>query len=172
MCRCHNYVMVSRLPLALFLYLAALAALLSSGCAVVETGASVVKSTASVATATVGVATTVVGTTVTAGSAAVSAASTAKSVTVAAVGTAVAAGSLAVTGVQSMAQARRADDMATASVVATAPDRFSAVDGRKWVTKHCADIVVGQPGLWVALRSGENEIRISAGMSCPVLLLE
>ena len=147
-------------------------AVLASGCAVVETGATVAKATASVAGATVGVASTVVGTTVTAGSAAVSAASAAKSVTVAAVGTAVAVGSFAVSGAQAMASSRRADDVATASVVATAPDRFVAVDGRKWITRNCPDVAVGQPALWVALRSGEKEIRINAGTSCPVLLLE
>ncbi len=143
-----------------------------SGCAVVETGASVVKATASVASATVGVASTVVGTTVVAGSAAVSAASAAKSVTVAAVGTAVAAGSLVVVGAQAVASANRHNDVAMISVVATAPDRFSATDGRKWVTRNCPDVAIGQPALWVATRSGENEIRVNASTRCPVLLLE
>lgn len=151
---------------------ALLSATLLSSCAVVETGASVVRATASVATATVGVASTVVGTTVVAGSAAVSAASAAKSVTVAAVGTAVAAGSLVVVGVQSLHSASRANDVAMTTVVATAPDRFSAADGRKWITSNCADVVAGQPALWVALRSGENEIRINSGTRCPVLLLD
>ena len=161
---------------------AVVAATLCSGCAVVETGASVVKATASVASATagvasasVGVASTVVGTTVVAGSAAVSAASAAKSVTVAAVGTAIAAGSLVVVGAQAIHNSNRDNDVAMASVVATAPDRFSAVDGRdgrKWITRNCADVAVGQPALWVATRSGENEIRINSGTRCPVLLLE
>lgn len=151
------------------------AAALCSGCAVVETGASVVKATASVASATAGVASTVVGTTVVAGSAAVSAASAAKSVTVAAVGTAIAAGSLVVVGAQAIHNSNRDNDVAMASVVATAPDRFSAVDGRdgrKWITRNCPDVAVGQPALWVATRSGENEIRINSGTRCPVLLLE
>lgn len=158
------------------------AAALCSGCAVVETGASVVKATAGVASATagvasatVGVASTVVGTTVVAGSAAVSAASAAKSVTVAAVGTAIAAGSLVVVGAQAIHNSSRDNDVAMASVVATAPDRFSAVDGRdgrKWITRNCPDVAVGQPALWVATRSGENEIRINSGTRCPVLLLE
>ena len=154
---------------------AVVAAALCSGCAVVETGASVVKATASVASATVGVASTVVGTTVVAGSAAVSAASAAKSVTVAAVGTAIAAGSLVVVGAQAIHTSNRDNDVAMTSVVATAPDRVSAVDGRdgrKWITRNCADVAVGQPALWVATRSGENEIRINSGTRCPVLLLE
>lgn len=152
-----------------------IAAALLGGCAVVETGASVVKATATVASATVGVASTVVGTTVVVGSAAVSAASAAKSVTVAAVGTAVAAGSLVVVGAQAFASANRDNDVATLSVVATAPDRFSAADGRdgrKWITRNCADVVAGQPALWVAMRSGDNEIRINSSTRCPVLLLE
>ena len=158
------------------------AAALCSGCAVVEAGASVVKATAGVASATagvasatVGVASTVVGTTVVSGSAAVSAASAAKSVTVAAVGTAIAAGSLVVVGAQAIHNSNRDNDVAMASVVATAPDRFSAVDGRdgrKWITRNCPDVAVGQPALWVATRSGENEIRINSGTRCPVLLLE
>ena len=173
----HSYSPTLTLASACFL------AALASGCAVVNTGASVVKATASVASATVGaaatvasttvgVASTVVGTTVVAGSAAVSAASAAKSVTVAAVGTAVAAGSLVVVGVQAINAANRDNDIAMTSVVATAPDRFSATDGRKWITRNCADVVTGQPALWVALRSGDNEIRINSGMRCPVLLLE
>lgn len=158
---------------------AAVALALSSGCAVVETGASVVKATATVASATVGVASatvgvasTVVGTTVVVGSAAVSTASAAKSVTVAAVGTAVAAGSLVVVGAQAINNASRDNDVAMTSVVATAPDRFSATDGRRWVTRNCPDVAVGQPALWVATRSGENEIRINSGTRCPVLFLE
>jgi hypothetical protein len=154
---------------------AVIAAVLCCGCAVVETGASVVKATASVAGATVGVASTVVGTTVVAGSAAVSAASAAKSVTVAAVGTAVAAGSLVVGGAQAIHNSNRDNDVAMASVVATAPDRFTAVDGRdgrRWITRNCHDVAVGQPALWVATRSGEAEIRINSGTRCPVLLLE
>ena len=151
---------------------AVIAIALSSGCAVVETGASVVKATAAVASATVGVASTVVSTTVVAGSAAVSAASAAKSVTVAAVGTAVAAGSLVVVGAQAVAHSNRDHDIAMTSVVATAPDCFSATDGRRWITQNCQHVRVGQPALWVATRSGENEIRINAGTRCPVLLLE
>lgn len=154
-----------------------------SSCAVVETGASVVKATASVASATVGVASTVVGTTVgtavTVGSATVSAASAAKSVTVAAAGTAVAAGgvalaagSLVVTGVHAMNGAQRADDVASVPVVATAPDRFTGNDGRKWITRNCAEIPAGQPALWVAMRSGETVIRSPSGASCPVLFLD
>ena len=151
---------------------AVIAVALCSSCAVVETGASVVKATASVASATVGAASTVVGTTVVVGSAAASTASAAKSVTIAAVGTAVAAGSLVVAGAQAAANSNRDNDVAMTSVVATAPDRFSATDGRKWITRNCPDVAVGQPALWVATRSGENEIRINAGTRCPVLLLE
>lgn len=145
---------------------------LATGCAIVETGASLVKATATVASATVGVASTLVGTTVVAGSAMVFAASAAKSVTVAAVGTAVAAGSLVVVGAQAVATSNRDSDVAMTSVVATAPDRFSAPDGRRWITQNCQDVRAGQPGLWVATRSGENEIRINTGTRCPVLLLE
>ena len=147
---------------------AVIAVALCSSCAVVETGASVVKATASVASATVGAASTVVGTTVVVGSAAASTASAAKSVTIAAV----AAGSLVVAGAQAAANSNRDNDVAMTSVVATAPDRFSATDGRKWITRNCPDVAVGQPALWVATRSGENEIRINAGTRCPVLLLE
>ena len=147
---------------------AVIAVALCSSCAVVETGASVVKATASVASATVGAASTVVGTTVVVGSAAASTASAAKSVTIAAV----AAGSLVVAGAQAAANSNRDNDVAMTSVVATAPDRFSATDGRKWITRNCPDVAVGQPAFWVASRSGENEIRINAGTRCPVLLLE
>ena len=132
----------------------------------------IASATVGVASATVGVATSVVGTTIIAGSAVVSAASAAKSVTVAAVGTTVAAGSLVVVGAQAVANSNRDDDVAMTSVVATAPDRFSAIDGRKWITRNCAEVAVGQPALWVATRSGENEIRINTGTRCPVLLLE
>ncbi|MBC7710174.1 MAG: hypothetical protein H7203_08945 [Rhizobacter sp.] len=152
--------------------IAVVTAALSTGCAVVETGASLVKATATVASATVGVASTVVGTTVVAGSAVLSAASAAKSVTVAAVGTAIAAGSLVVVGAQAVAHSNRDDDVAMTSVVATAPDRFSAPDGRRWITQNCQDVRPGQPALWVAKRSGENEIRINNGTRCAVLLLE
>ena len=147
---------------------AVIAVALCSSCAVVETGASVVKATASVASATVGAASTVVGTTVVVGSAAASTASAAKSVTIAAV----AAGWLVIAGAQAAANSNRDNDVAMTSVVATAPDRFSATDGRKWITRNCPDVAVGQPALWVATRSGENEIRINAGTRCPVLLLE
>jgi hypothetical protein len=166
-----------------------LLAALTPCCAVVETGASVVKAGASVASATVGVAGTVVGTTVAAGSAAVSAASAAKSVTVATVGTAVAGvstavagvstavavGSLALNGVQMAANASResrADDVASTPVVASAPDRFTGSDGRRWITRQCAHVASGQPGLWVALRSGETVVRIGSGEPCPVLAME
>lgn len=172
---CHNCVMALFNLHVSSLALTVIAAALSSGCAVVETGASVVKATAGVASATVGVASTVVGTTVVAGSAAVSAGSAAKSVTIATVSTAIAAGTLVVVGAQAVANASRDNDLAMTSVVATAPDRFSAADGRdrrKWITRNCADVAVGQPALWVANRSGENEIRINTGMRCPVLLLE
>lgn len=152
---------------------AAMALPLLASCAVVETGASVVKATASVASATVGAASSVVGTTVgtavTVGSATVSAASATKSVTIAAAGTAVAAGSLVITGVQMMHSAQRADDVVSVPVVASAPDRFIANDGRKWVTRNCAEIPAGQPALWVAMRSGETVIRTPSGASCPVL---
>ncbi len=151
---------------------AVLVAALSSGCAVVETGASVVKATASVASATVSVASTVVGTTVVAGSAAVSAASAAKSVTIATAGVAVAAGSLVVTGVQLAANARRADEVATLTVVAAAPDQFASADGRRWITSNCADVAIGQPALWVAMRSGETVVRTASGNLCPVLAME
>jgi hypothetical protein len=126
---------------------------------------SVVKTTASVAG-------TVVGTTVTAGTAVVATAGVAKSVTVAAVGTTVAAGSLAVTGIQAVAHSRRADDVATVTAVATAPDRFTAADGRKWITRDCADVIAGQPALWVAMRTGETVIRRPSGDHCPVLSLD
>jgi len=159
-------------PHVCYLVAAFIAVALSSGCAVVETGASVVKVTASVASATVGVAYTVVGTTVVAGSAAVSAASAAKSITVAAVGTAVAAGSLVVVAAQAVANSNRDNDVATSSVFATAPDRFSATDGRKLTTRSCPDVAIGQPALWVATRSGENEIRINSGTRCAVLSLD
>ena len=154
------------------LAVAIVAAALLPGCAVVETGALIVKTTATVASATVGVASAVVGTTVVAGSAAVSAASSAKAVTVAAVSTAVGAGSFVVAGAQAVANSNRENDVAATSVVATAPDRFSATDGRKWMTRNCPDVAVGQPALWVATRSGENEIRINTSTRCPVLLLE
>ncbi len=62
--------------------------------------------------------------------------------------------------------------VAMTSVVATAPDRFSANDGRKWITRNCPDVAVGQPALWVATRSGENEIRVNTGTRCPVLAVE
>ena len=72
----------------------------------------------------------------------------------------------------SAANARRADDIASATVVAIAPDRFSAADGRVWVTRNCGDVANGRPALWVALRSGENEIRVNAGMTCPVVAVQ
>ena len=156
-----------------------LAAVLVPGCAVVETGASVAKATAgvasatvSVASATVSVASAVVGTTVAAGGAAVAAGSAAKSVTVAAVSTAVAAGSLVVVGAQALHAASRENDVATASVIATAPDRFRGADGRSWITQNCSHVPVGQPALWVAMRSGEHEVRVNSGTRCAVTSLE
>ena len=158
-----------------------------SGCAVVNTGATVVKAGATVVGTSVSVASTVVGTTVdvslkAAGtgialaSAGVTAASTAKSVTVAAAGTAIAAGSV-VAGAAVAASAftapsanRGADDVATAPVVAMSADRYVAQDGRQWTTRNCADALPGQPALWVAMRSGETEIRTSTGAACPVLI--
>jgi len=158
-----------------------------SGCAVVNTGAIVVKAGATVVGTSVSVASTVVGTTadvslraaeagIALASAGVTAASSAKSVTVAAAGTAIAAGSV-VAGAAVAARAfagssanRRADDVATAPVVAVSADRYAAPDGRQWTTRNCADALAGQPALWVAMRSGETEIRTSTGAACPVLI--
>ena len=157
-----------------------------SGCAVIDTGASVVRAGASVVSTTVGVAGTVAGVAVTtaqvaastagvavtAAGAAKTVAVTTANVAVATTSTAVAAGTFVVAAATSAANARRADDIASATVVAIAPDRFSAADGRVWVTRNCGDVANGRPALWVALRSGENEIRVNAGMTCPVVAVQ
>ena len=153
------------------------------GCAVIDTGASVVRAGASVVSTTVGVVGTVAGAAVTtagvaasAAGVAVSAAGAAKTVAVtsanvavATTSTAIAAGTFVVAAATSAANARRADDIATASVVAIAPDRFSAADGRVWITRNCGDVANGQPALWVARRSGENEIRVNETTTCVVV---
>ena len=135
------------------------ALLLSSvcGCAVVDTGVNVVKAGASIVGTTVGVAGTAAGV-------AVTTAGVAKTVA--------AAGSLVVSATTSAANARRADDVATASVVAIAPDRFGANDGRVWITRNCGAVGLGEPALWVALRSGENEIRMNERTTCQVVSLQ
>ena len=150
-----------------------------SGCAVIDTGASVVRAGASVVSTTVGVAGTVAGVAVSTAGVAVTAAGAAKTVAVttanvavATTSTAIAAGTFVVAAATSAANARRADDIASATVVAIAPDRFSAPDGRVWVTRNCGDVANGRPALWVALRSGENEIRVNAGMTCPVVAVQ
>ena len=150
-----------------------------SGCAVIDTGASVVRAGASVVSTTVGVAGTVAGVAVSTAGVAVTAAGAAKTVAVttaniafATTGTAIAAGTFVVAAATSAANARRADDIASASVVAIAPDRFSAPDGRVWVTRNCGDVANGRPALWVALRSGENEIRVNEAMTCPVVTVQ
>ena len=146
------------------------------GCAIIDTGASVVRAGASVVSTTVGVAGTVAGVAVSTAGVAVSAAGAAKTavvttanVAVASTSTAIAAGTFVVAAATSAANARRADDIATASVVAIAPDRFSAPDGRVWITRNCGDVANGQRALWVARRSGENEIRVSEGTICTVV---
>ena len=146
------------------------------GCAIIDTGASVVRAGASVVSTTVGVAGTVAGVAVSTAGVAVSAAGAAKTaavttanVAVASTSTAIAAGTFVVAAATSAANARRADEIATASVVAIAPDRFSAPDGRVWITRNCGDVANGQPALWVARRSGENEIRVSEGTICTVV---
>ena len=150
-----------------------------SGCAVIDTGASVVRAGASVVSTTVGVAGTVAGVAVSTAGVAVTAAGAAKTVAVttanvavATTSTAIAAGTFVVAAATSTANARRADDIASATVVAIAPDRFSAPNGRVWVTRNCGDVANGRPALWVALRSGENEIRVNAGMTCPVVAVQ
>jgi|GEM_PF-4247929 len=148
------------------------AALLASGlsaCAVVETGASVARAGASVVGTTVGVASSVAGVAVTTAGVAKTVAVTTAGVAVATTSTAIAAGSLVVSASASIENARRADDIATASVVAIAPDRFSAADGRVWTTRNCGDVGNGQPALWVARRSGENEIRVNESTTCQVV---
>ena len=147
-----------------------------AGCAVIDTGASVVRAGASLVSATVSVAGTVAGVAVSTAGVAVSAAGAAKTVAVttanvavATTGTAIAAGTFVVAAATSAANARRADDIATATVVAIAPDRFSAPDGRLWITRNCGDIANGRPALWVARRSGEHEIRLNEGTTCVVV---
>ena len=150
-----------------------------SGCAVIDTGASVVRAGASVVSTTVGVAGTVAGVAVSTAGVAVTAAGAAKTVAVttanvavATTSTAIAAGTFVVAAATSAANARRADDITSATVVAIAPDRFSAPDGRVWVTRNCGDVANGRPALWVALRSGENEIRVGEWTTCPVVALQ
>ncbi len=156
------------------------------GCAVIDTGASIVKAgtsvlsttagvagtVAGVAVTTVGVAASAAGVAVTAAGAAKTVAATTANVAVATTSTAIAAGTFVVVAAASAANARRADDIATASVAAIAPDRFSAPDGRVWITRNCADIASGQPALWVARRSGENEIRVNDATICPVVVAQ
>ena len=158
-------------------------ALSLSGCAVIDTGASVVRAGAAVVSTTVGVAGTVAGVAVatagvaaatagvavTAAGAAKTVAVTTANVAVATTTTVIAAGTLVVAAASTAAYARRADDIAMASVIATAPDRFSSPDGRLWVTRNCGSVVSGQPALWVARRSGEHEIRVNEGMTCAVV---
>ena len=163
------------LPTRYLLFVALLASGLS-GCAVIDTGASIVKAGASVVSTTVGVAGTVAGVAVSTAAVAVTAAGAAKTVVVttanvavATTTTAIAAGTFVVVAVTSAANARRADDIATASVLAIAPDRFSAPDGRVWITRNCGDVANGQPALWVARRSGENEIRVNENTTCQVV---
>ena len=150
-----------------------------SGCAVIVTGASVVRAGASVVSTTVGVASTVAGAAVSTAGVAVTAAGAAKTVAVttanvavATTSTAIATGTFVVATATSATNARRADDIASATVIAIAPDRFSAPDGRVWVTRNCGDVANGRPALWVVLRSGENEIRVNAGMTCPVVAVQ
>ena len=140
-----------------------------SACAVLETGARIVNVGASVVSTTVGVAGTVAGVGVTAAGAAKTVAVTSAKVAVATIGTAINAGTLAVSAAPTAASLGRADDVATATVVAIAPDRFSALDGRLWITRNCGGVANGQPALWVARRSGENEIRVNEGTTCPVV---
>ena len=149
------------------------------GCAVVDTGVNVVKVGASVVGTTAGVAGTVASAAVTTAGVAVATAGVAKTVAVSTVGVAaaatsaaVAAGSLVISATTSAANARRADDVATVSVVSMSADRFSGADGRVWVTRNCGDIVHGQPALWVALRSGDSEIRVNESTTCPVVAAE
>ncbi len=150
-----------------------------SSCAVIDSGASVVRAGASVVSTTVGAATTVASVAVSTAGVAVSAAGAAKTVAVttanvavATTGTVIAAGTFVVAAATSAANLQRADDMATASVVAIAPDRFSAPDGRVWITRNCGDVANGRPALWVARRSGEHEIRVDAGITCAVVAVQ
>ena len=154
------------------------AALLCS-CAVVDTGANVVKAGASLVGTTAGAAATVAGVAVTTAGVAVTTAGAAKtvavttaSVAVAGASTVVAAGTLVVSSASAAAASRRADDISTATVVAIAPDRFSTSEGRIWITQNCADVAAGRPGLWVAMRSGQSEIRMTEGSSCRVIALQ
>lgn len=148
------------------------AALLASGlsaCAVIEKGASVVKTGAYVLGTTVAVASTVGVVAATTAGVAKTVAVTTAGVAVATTSTAVAVGSLVVSASTSAANVRRGDDIATESVVAFAPERFSAPDGRVWITRNCGGIANGQPALWVARRSGENEIRVNEATICLVV---
>ena len=140
-----------------------------AGCAVVDTGVGVIKAGASVVGTSVVVAGTVAGVAITTVGVAKTVAATTTGVAVATTSAAVAAGSLVVSATSSAASARRADDIATASVVAVAPDRFAANDGRVWITRKCADVGPGEPALWVARRSGENEIRMPERTACQVV---
>ena len=154
----------------LALLLGTLGGTLLCGCALVETGASVVKASASVVATTVSAATTVAGVAATTAGVAVTAAGAAKTVAVttanvavAGASTAIAAGIFVVAAASAAAASRRSDDMATATVVAIAPDRFSTAEGRIWMTQNCGDVAAGRPGLWVAMRSGDTEIRVTEG---------
>jgi hypothetical protein len=145
-------------------------------CAVVDTGANVVKAGASLVGTTVGAATTAAGVVVTTAGVAATTAGAAKTVAVntanvavAGTSTAIAAGALVVSAASAAAASRRADDISTATVVAIAPDRFSTAEGRVWITQNCADVAAGRPGLWVAMRSGDSEIRVTEGSSCRVI---
>lgn len=156
-----------------------LVAMLSGGCAVVETGASVVKVGASVIGTTVGAATTLASVAATSAGVAVTAAGAGKTVAVttanvglAGASTAIAAGTFVVAAAGNAAASRRSDDVATATVVAIAPDRFSTAEGRVWITKDCADVAAGRPGLWVSMRSGSTEIRVTEGGTCRVVALQ
>ena len=139
------------------------------GASIVKAGASVVGTTVGVAGTVAGVAVSTAGVAVTAAGAAKTVAVTTANVAVATTSTAIAAGTFVVVAATSAANARRADDIATASVVAIAPDRFSAPDGRVWSTRNCGDVANGQPALWVARRSGENEIRVNENTTCQVV---
>lgn len=154
-----------------------------SACAVIDTGAGIVKvgalvvsstagvagTVAGVAVTTAGVAANVAGVAVTAAGATKTVVVTTANVAVATTSTAIAAGTLVVAAATSAANVRRGDDIATATVVAIAPDRFSASDGRVWITRNCGDVANGQPALWVARRSGETEIRLNEGTTCAVV---
>ena len=161
------------------LVLGALVGTLLSGCAVVETGASVIKAGASVVSTTVGAATTVASVAATTAGVAVTAAGATKTVAVtttnvaiAGANTAMSAGTFVVAAASNAAASRRSDDIATSTVVAIAPDRFSTAEGRIWITQNCADVAAGRLGLWVAMRSGDTEIRMSEGGTCRVVSVQ